>query len=270
MKDLSVVFFPPSQLSMLKQGFIKFDTWESLHDPYLENRRVYQPPNVIEPMSDSEFAEALKQHYDAMDAAMKNMVAWDYYLEQAKKNRKNVEAQLQKPAKPNTQHFPEKKQYAAVCCLRLFKGLQSDALWQQYGEGHQGFAVALNMDHDYMQSSHYREQPQIFKPVIYDDRRPDPPSRGMLFPALFHRAHHWQHEQESRLLRPKASADKEETLFKIPKDLIQGIYLGMQVSKPLVQEFRQLIKMDLNFRHVPVYHMGVSQEYLRLVPMPME
>lgn len=270
MRDIQIVFFRASQLPLLKQGFFRFDTWESLSDPYLENRRIYQPPHVVEAMSDSEFAESLKSHYESMDDAMKNMVSWEYYLEQAKKNRDNIEAQLQKPAKPNTSHFPNKKHYASVCCLRVFTGLQKDALWQHYADDHSGFAVALDVNHDYLQSMHYAEQPQLFKPVIYDDTRPAQPTRTDPFPALFHRPHHWQFECESRLVRPKAAADKEDVLFKIPKGLITGIYLGMQVPKSLVQEFRQLIKLDLNFRHMPIYHMGVSQEYLRLVPMPME
>lgn len=270
MRDITVVFFKASQLTQLKQGYLRFDTWETLADPFLENRHVYQPPQVVEPLSDSEFAESLKSHYDAMDEAMKNMVTWDYYLEQALKNRENIEAQLQKPTKADTSQFPVMKQYAAVCCLRLFNNLQLEALWQQHGDAHQGFAVALDTTQDYFQNTHYAEQPQLFKPVSYDDTRPAQPSRSDPFPAFFQRAHHWQYENELRLVRPKSAADKEDVLFKLPKGLMTGIYLGMHVPKSLVQAMRELIRLDLNFRHVPVFHMGVSQEYLRLVPMPME
>jgi len=267
MTPASLVFLPPQALANLKQGYLGFTGWDGLDDPFLENRRIYQPEQLVEPMSDQEFADALEQHYQAMDANMKNMVSWAYYLEQAQKNRVNVEAQLQKAQKPAPSLLPQKKHYASVCCLRLFQGLQSDLIWQLHGLQHQGFCVALDTQHGFFQDASYAKQPQMFKPVVYEDGRPPAPSRTEPFPAWFQRGQNWRFEQEWRLVRPKNAADKDGLLFKMPKGLIQGIYLGMHVPKAMVQTLRQLVAMDLNFRRVPVYHMGVSQEYLRLVPM---
>lgn len=270
MADPRFLFLSAPQLPQFKQGYVGFDTFNQLIDPFLTNRRIYHPPKRIEPMSDREFEQSLKRYYDAMDETMRGMVSWPYYLEQAKKNREKIEAQLHLPSQEQDVCFPNRAVYQKLCCLRVFQGLHQDSLWQFYGDNHQGIAVLLNDDHDFFTAATYANQPQMYRSILYDDRRPSKPTKESPFPALLQRARHWQFEGEWRLLRPLGAADKEGAYFKLPNGVVQGVCLGINAPASLVREVRQLVQHDLNFRRIRILHMGVSERYLRLVPMPIE
>jgi len=260
-------FISYQDLPLLKQLRLPFMTAGQLDDPYLINKRVHQP-RADQPLSDSEFRTAMEKSYHALEPHIQAMVTFEYYLTQAQQNRADIEKQIQRPKSPKQLGLASLDQYDKVVVLRLFRQIYLSGLWQSAGYNHQGIALQLNDDHDYLQASNYAQKPQLLAPLQYDDARPPMPSKQQPFPALFTRAEHFAFEQETRLVRPSTVADQSKdgvVNCKIPKGLIQGIYAGLNCPDDVVMGLQALVKQDLQFRGVPLKQIGVSASHLRLV-----
>lgn len=265
-------FIPYSQLSLIKNQWLVFLSAAQLGDPFLENKKVYTKEVKAQRLSDKEFTQALRPVYDNMADHMKAMVSWEYYLEQAKKNRDKIESQLQAPTKSNTP-LPKVDEYAHVCCLSVYQSLESMGLWQQQAEGFRSIALELDGDHDFFTAKQFANKPQMFAPVIYDDARPAQPTKQQPFPGLLAQPEHLAHERQSRLIRPESAVEKQnghELLFRLPKGLLKGIYLGVDCPAGVAEELLKLKQTDLSFKSLPLWHMSVSETHLRLLAMPLD
>jgi len=265
-------FIHPSNISLLKQLKLVFMTTAELGDPFIENKRVHRPI-AKQPLSDSEFASAMQQNYEALEAHIKSMVTFDYYLQQAKQNRGQIESQLQQQIQRKHDGVAAKEQYEKVAVLRLFKSIHQQGLWESHGQFHTGVAIKINTQHDYFMDAGFQGRPQLLNAIEYDDSRPESPTKQNPFPALLKRPEHFAFEQEWRLIRPVSAleAHKEGELFaKLPKGLIEGIYLGLNASDELIDNLRSLVNHDLQFRGVPLKQLGVSETHLRLVATPLD
>lgn len=268
-------FITYSQLSMLKNQWLGAMTANQLNDEFLENKKVHRKAKAREErLSDSEFEQALKPAYEAMADSMKAMVSWEYYLEQAKQNREKIEPQLQRSQTANSSEvrLASYKDYDKVCLLRLFSSLEHIALWQSFGQQHQGIALELDAKHEFFLNKRHKDLPQLFAPITYDDSRPPKPSKTEPFPGLLRRPEHLVYEKEFRLIRPLAAADKMqdgEPLLRLPKGLLTGIYVGLECPSQVSEELLKLVQTDLMFKRLPLWHMVVSDTHLRLVPMAL-
>jgi hypothetical protein len=260
------LFIPSQNINLLKNLKVVFQSVAELNDPYIVNKKIHRSYQETE-LSESEFETALFNVYEKMEANIKAMVTWEYYLQQAKQNREKIEASLIATQVP-AQLLAEPKQYSKVGVLRLFSSLQETSLWEAYGERHQGIAVELDETHEYFSLGRFDNGPQLFQPIKYDDLRPPLPTKSQPFPAIFCRPEHFAYERESRLVRVLKEIDQSEA-FKLPKAAIKGIYLGLDCPRTLVEELAQLVKMDLQFRHVLLKQMAVSETHLRLQPLDL-
>ena len=266
-------FITYSQLSMLKKQWLAFADASQLNDEFLENKKVHRKARK-ERLSDSEFETALKPVYEAMADNMKAMVTWEYYLDQAKQNREKIEPQLQcnQAAKSGEVPLASVKDYQKVCVLRLFNSLEHIALWQAFADEHQGIALEFDGNHGFFKDGRYKNLPQLFAAVSYDDARPPKPSKAQPFPGLLRRPEHLRFQDEYRLIRPLASVDKQQEgnpYFKLPKGLLTGIYVGLECPAQVSEDLLQLVQTDLVFKRLPLWHMVVSDTHLRLVPMSL-
>ena len=259
-------FISPSQLSLLKQLRLPFQTIAQLDDPFIENKRVHMP-GANQPLSDGEFTDAIKGMYQALEPHIQAMVTFEYYLEQTKQKRELIEKQIQRPKTPKQLGLASLDQYEKVACLRLYKNIYQQGLWQS-ACGHHGLAIKLNDEHEYFSGVSFNEKPQLLSKIKYDDSRPPLASAGDPFPALFRRPEHFAFEQEWRLVRPLSVLDQnKEGVFssKIPKGLIKGIYAGLHCEDDILRSLQVLVKQDLQFRGVDLKQIGVSETHLRLV-----
>jgi hypothetical protein len=243
-----------------------FQAAVELNDPYIVNKKVHRFHQETA-LSESEFERALLTVYENMEAHIKAMVSWEYYLQQALKNKQNIETSLV-AAKTHAPLLASLEQYNKIGILRLFSSLQQSSLWDVYGEQHRGLAIELDVTHEYFTLTRFESEPQLFKSINYDDLRPPLPTKSQPFPAIFSRPEHYAHEQESRLLRLLKTANQSEA-YKLPKGVIKGIYLGINCPRTLVEELALLVKMDLQFRHVVLKQMAVSETHLRLQPLDL-
>ncbi len=258
------LFLPTQNIKLFKHLKVIFQSAAELNDPYIVNKKIHRFHQETA-LSESEFEGALIGVYENMEPHIKAMVSWEYYLQQAQKNKEKIEASLV-AAKAPPPLLASPKQYSKVGVLRLFSSLQKASLWDSYGEQHRGVAIELDVSHDYFSLARCDGGPQIFQAVNYDDLRPPLPTKTQPFPAIFCRPEHYAYEQEYRLLRLLKASDKSEE-FKLPKAVIKGIYLGLDCPRNLVDELVQLVKIDLQFRHVVLKQMAVSETHLRLQPL---
>lgn len=256
-------FLTLDQISDFKRLKLPMISVADLADPFILNRRVDHQQEEQAPLSESEFADGVKGIYDKLEPHIQSMVSWEYYLEQAKDNREKFEPMLQNQQRHDDVALADSKLYQKVNCLRLFPSVNSEALWQVTGLN--SIAVELNTDSDFFRQAHYDGKPQMFRPVQYDDLRPEAPSSKSPFPAALKRPEHFAYQQEWRLLRPMLT----EAFTSISKDLIKGIYLGVHCSTEVSQNMIDLVKRDLQFRHVPLWQMAVSETHLRLNPVSL-
>lgn len=231
------------------------------------NHKVHRAHEETE-LSENEFETALHTVYEGLDPNLKAMVSWEYYLDQAKQNKSKFEPTL-KAANATAAPLPEATYYGKVGCLRVFESIQLENLWTKYAHHHQGVAVELDVTHDFFADTQCENGPQIFQPVAYDDLRPRLPTRAEPFPALLSRPEHLAHEKEWRLIRPLKTSMMDENM-KCPKAVLKGIYLGLNCPAPIAEEMAKLVKMDLQFRHVELHQMAVSETHLRLQPLNLQ
>ena len=260
------IFISLSQLPLLKQLRLPFETISQLDDPFIINKRVHLP-GANQPLSDGEFSQAIKDMYDALEPHIQAMVTFDYYLEQTKQKREQIEKQIQRPKTPKQLGLASLDQYEKVACLRVFKNIYQQGLWQSMCQ-HNGIAIKVDHQHEYFSATSFNEKPQLFANVEYDDSRPALPFSNDPFPALFRRPEHFAYEQEWRLIRPLSVLDqnKEGVLSsKIPKGLITGIYAGLHCEDDVLRSLQALVQQDLQFRGVDLKQIGVSETHLRLV-----
>lgn len=264
-------FISLDQIVLFKQLKFVFQTLTERDDPFILNKRVHRPASQ-QPLSDSEFCDAMAKNYAALDAHIKAMVTFEYYLEQAKQNRHKIEQQLKEQILDEGNHgqvpLATTLQYQNVAYLRLFKSIHQQGLWDSVGSHHQGLAVKLNTHHDFFQHANYNGGPQLFRALTYDDARPSAPSSANPFPALLQRPEHFSYEQEFRLIRPLSTLVKKgdaAPMCQLPKGLIEGIYLGLNCSEHVCDTMKALVCNDLQFRGVTLKQIGVSETHLRLV-----
>lgn len=266
-KMLMFTFIHHQHLPLLKQLRLPFMTVAQLRDPFIENKRVHRP-NANQPLSDSEFSDAMAKSYEALEPHIKAMVTFEYYLKQAKQNREQIEKQIQRPKSPKQMGLASLESYEKVVCLRLFKQLYQQGVWQNAGFSHEAVALKLDDGHPFLAQKLFDQRPQLLSPVQYDDSRPPLPSKSDPFPALLRRPEHFAFEQEWRLIRPSSVMDKvvdDMATCRFPKGLIQGIYVGMACPDNVVHSLNALVTQDLNFRGTPLKQIGVSATHLRLV-----
>lgn len=264
-------FLSEKDLSLFKSRWLCFLNTSDLQDPYLFHEHVVQAKQ--EPMSQQEFESAVRKMYVALEDHMKAIVSEEYYLQQAQKNRHNIEQQLrQQQAKQQTPAAKHNDYYRKACLLRLFSQIHLDALWQYQGFAHKGIAIEWDLQHAFFQSDKAEGGPQLFANVEYEDARPEFPSKENPFPALLRRPEHWSWQQEARLIRPKRTAPKKDHhkhFYKVPKEAMLAIYLGLETTKSVEKSLLKLVQYDLQFRHLKLFRMQSSNRYLRLVPVPL-
>lgn len=261
-------FIPLRQVSLLKNLKLCFQTAQQLDDIFISNPHVSRA-NHNKSLSKSEFEQAVSVQYEAMEAHLKAAVSWPYYLEQAMRNKAEIEQQLIAVQLSQAKPLPKLSDYNGLCCLRLFSNITDQIIWQQYGQGHQGVVVQWDVLHPYFQSPKHQELPQTFAPVCYDDLRPDTSKQSPLT-GLLQRAEVFAHEQEWRLIRPIKSALKQHEfgpVYPINHLAIKGVYAGVSCSPVTLDVLKVLSEQDRMFKHVGFFQMAVSETHLRIAPV---
>ena len=255
-------------LTWLREGRLPFVDAESLQDPFICNRSVKEPDQVV-PVSDEEFRAELSDQYRALPESLSSMMTFEYFQAQAVQKRATIEASIRQRSQPEPLAIPEKTR-KNLTFISLYERADNPMLWQHYGAKHQGFVIELDQTHEFFTAAKYHGDPQLFKPVKYGQERPLKLKQTHPFSPLFHRSEHYASEREWRVLRPVSVADKSIAkmnsrfyLHRMPASIIKSVTLGAMITDELKNTLLNLLKTDLRYRHIPVFECRLdSTQYL--------
>ncbi len=255
-------------LTWLREGRLPFVDAESLQDPFIFNRAVKEPDQVV-PISDEEFRAELSEQYRALPESLSSMMTFEYFQAQAVQKRGSIESSIRQRSQPIPLVIPEKTRNN-LTFISLYERADNPMLWQHYGAKHQGFVIELDQTHEFFTGAKYHGDPQLFKPVKYDQERPLRLKQTHVFAPFFHRSEHYASEREWRILRPVSVADKSINkvggrfyLHRIPANIIKSVTLGAMITDELKNTLLNLLKTDLRYRHIPVLECRLdSTQYL--------
>lgn len=261
-------------LTWLREGRLAFLEAASLMDPFVSNAAVKQSDAPIA-VSDEELRSDLKAKYDALPPSLSSLVTFEYFKEQALKERESIEANIRQRALPKLNTIPPLQQ-KNLTLLRLYERADNPALWQYHAVNHQGMVFELDQTHEFFTAPKYKGAPQIFLPVKYGSARPLKLKDAHPFASLFNRSDHFSNEREWRILRPMSVADKtiqvhDDTvhLHSMPTNIIKSVTFGAAMNTELKETLMNLLKNDLRYRHVTIMdcHLDPTQYLLHCVPI---
>ncbi|MBU6954686.1 DUF2971 domain-containing protein [Hahella sp. HN01] len=259
-------------ITILREGKLPLHGLAGLHDPFLSP----ELPLAVAPVRDitqAEFVAEVKRQYDALPEDLSSLVTFEYYLQQAKHKRKEIEAILLQGVASDPL-FLSPRFMLSLGVLGLFESVESIALWRFQGDRHRGVALEIDPDKAGLMDGHYQDSPQTFKKVEYCDERPQTGAFG--FSPLFQRSTEFSGEGEWRLLRPLDTGQKQIhwdgealSLCKFPSNAISAIMFGCAVDPELRDALTQLLQVDMRYRQLRTFQMKMSASRFRLSAEPL-
>jgi len=242
-------------LTWLREGRLPFLDAASLMDPFVSNAAIKHSEEPIA-VSDEELLSELKAKYDALPQSLSSLMTFEYFKEQALKERESIEADIRQRALPelNTISLQQQKNLTLLC---LYERADNPALWQYHGANHHGMVIELDQTHEFFTAPKYKDAPQIFLPIKYGSERPLKLKDAHPFASLFHRSDNFSNEREWRVLRPISVADKtiqahnfSVHLHSMQTSIIKTVTFGSAMSNEIKDKLMNLLKNDLRYRHV--------------------
>ncbi|AZZ90229.1 hypothetical protein EUZ85_05665 [Hahella sp. KA22] len=259
-------------ITILREGKLPFRGLDGLHDPFLSP----ELPLAAAPVRDitqAEFVAEVKRQYDALPEELSSLVTFEYYLQQAKHKRKEIEAILLQGV-ANEPLFLNPRFMLSLGVLGLFETVESLVLWRCQGDRHRGVALEIDPDKAGLMDGRYQDSPQTFKKVEYCDERPQTGAFG--FSPLFQCSTEFSGEGEWRLLRPLDTGQKQIlwdgealSLCKFPSNAISAIMFGCAVDPELRDALTHLLQVDMRYRQLRTFQMKMSASRFRLSAEPL-
>lgn len=161
-----------------------------------------------------------------------------------------------------------------IFCLSTSK--ENLVMWSLYAAAHKGVVIGFDGNHPFFQDSH------DFHPVEYAEERLSLSSNsgylrliGTRFSSeshykdlpirLFLRKHpNWKKEEEWRMIRRldeatcRSAEDPSVYLFEIPKDAIETVILGAQISKDNREQICRLVSGSDKCSHIQILQADLS------------
>lgn len=261
-------------LTWLREARLPFVEAASLMDPFVSNAAIKQSEEPIA-VSDEELRSELKAKYDALPQSLSSLMTFEYFKEQALKERDSIEADIRLRTLPelNTISPQQQKNLTLLC---LYERADNPALWQYHSANHQGMVIELDQTHEFFTAPKYKDAPQIFLPIKYGSERPLKLKDAHPFASLFHRSDNFSNEREWRVLRPISVADKtiqvnddSVHLHSMQTSIIKTVTFGSAMTKEIKEKLINLLKNDLRYRHVTLLDccLDPTQFLLHRVPV---
>jgi hypothetical protein len=256
-------------------------TWGALKLGRLPVTSVEQSPHPFlrnSPMADSrhqgvgqdEYQQELKRQYQALPDNLKGMVSFEYFQQQSEQKRDQIEqAILKRKSGPSDSICYDLSKYFQLGYLPLFSSATHYGLWLTRACQHQGICLELDAEHAAFQGQ--SGQPALLKAVSYGADKPVHSEPENPFPGLFTLPEEMSQEKEWRLVRFLKHFGQAESgaVFSIPRGLIRAIYLGAAVPEAQQQALAEWLKLDMNYKSVPLFRVVIDPYQLLLRREPV-
>jgi len=149
---------------------------------------------------------------------------------------------------------------ADIGILSLSKCRDSNLMWAHYCSSHEGFVLGFDEANDFFK--HHADEPRdcgILRDVVYSNDRITVDVDDIKLPPelLFTKKPDWSYEQEVRMIRPLANADKvvdkpnhKVFLFRVPKTALKEVIFGIKCPDSVTEFIRNAIAADAGYVNV--------------------
>jgi len=134
--------------------------------------------------------------------------------------------------------------------LSLSETFDNALMWAHYCLNHKGYVIEFNSDHSFFKSNNKDYVIENVSQVIYKNNRPNVTLEKLSMKDLyFTKSTEWSYEKEWRILKSIQKSDVKIdngiiSLFKLPAEIVKGIYLGAACSEELEIRILNAIKKN--------------------------
>lgn len=248
-------YFVPDRVDCLESATLRYSPLCAFNDPF-EGR-----PDISELTPADELLSALRAEtslqarssYDELNDSQKAKISFDAYLTAFEKKLIGLQENLLSFYKDTSVEMKRRilasmdTQVGALCLTEESDNL---LMWPHYAASHEGFVVEFDAHHDHFHSQRSPED-EFFRlrRVSYRGSRPNLDLKDLNGINLFLvKSNDWAYENEWRVLRPLAQADRRiEThpypidLFSFPRDAVKSVILGARVSPDTIATVREVL-----------------------------
>jgi hypothetical protein len=256
-------------LIFLKRGYLPFISPEQSSEPWLQLDSIYQ--TATQPsIAAEDFRQHLQQQYQNLPQHLRDMVSFDYFVQQSQGKRDQIEQSMvaQKQQQEVKPFHPERVQEWRL--LSLFEAWDQIPQWHNIGAG-QGLVLEFDIGQSGFSSSAYNDQAQHLceiKAVSHWQ-----PLDDLYY--LFHRPLPMEEGDaeglEWRLIRSIAAADRkiavqgtERAMYRLPAKAVKRVILGYRCSRENCLQVKEYLSQDIHYRHVECVQAQLDPRTMRL------
>lgn len=272
-------YFTPDRVDVLDNALLRYTPLGAFNDPF-EGR-----PDVSELTADSILLgrmrdlaiEVSRETYEALHANARAKMTYEAYLvllneqvDGAAKSSLGTYKAASEQAKTHLLNTMDK----LVGALCLTEEPDNLLMWPHYASSHEGFVVEFDAHHDYFHSQRSPED-EFFRlrRVTYRGARPNLDLQDANGIDLFLvKSSGWSYENEWRILRPLAQAERRIDvghypidLFSFPRDAVTSVILGARSTPQTLTGIRDALAPHKEYQAVRVRQAVPDPTMFRLI-----
>ncbi len=168
--------------------------------------------------------------------------------------------------------------------LSLSERRDSTAMWAHYTHKHKGLTVSFDSENDFFkQKESDKSDIGILKKVFYENSRISLDLQGLIShkekiskDIYYIKSKDWSYEEEWRILRDLACADKRIDgqpcpicLFNVPPSAILEVCLGMNMQKNDGTDILHSIQSNASLSHVKIFRAALNDKHFTMDWIPL-
>ncbi len=246
-------------LNQLKNAKLPLQQDWSLLEPYVRFDQWHT--NLHQPVTEQEILAGLQQEYDKLPMSIRGLLAFEDFLAK----RDTFEADIRRKVMASRSQATGPAAYSQnrlskAGFIRLFSTATSDYGWRTLADQHQGLCIAISSQASFLRPK--AGQPVMLKPVQYGLPHDTQVSPTNPIPGAFSDAEENKARAEWRAVYPvPAMAD---SALKLAKNDITQIYVSVCASEELLEQVKQLVRLDLRYRKTQVLQVTPDASRWRL------
>ncbi|MGJ7512696.1 DUF2971 domain-containing protein [Variovorax sp. GT1P44] len=273
-------YFAPDRVNALDDAMLRYTPLCAFNDPFEGRPDISQltpPDEVISSLNPESLASALRSNYDQLDDATKSTIPYETFVQLFDAALNGAGGEV--AAALSVIWVGMKRRFLSsmdsfVGALCLTEEPTNILMWPHYAQSHEGFAIEFDAHHDYFHSQRYPEDEFYrLRRVAYRRDRPNFDFKDVNGIIVFLvKSADWAYENEWRVLRPLAEADRRIDispypidLFSFPRDTVKSVILGARATPKTLAGVRDVLGSHGEYRGVRVRQAMPDPTTFRLI-----